>query len=76
VGIALLCSNEHALVAAGRFEGDSPREIGDVPVRTGKGAHVGGIGGGVKATRFNGGRERVSSGGVKATRCSRCKGGQ
>jgi hypothetical protein len=76
VGVTLACSDEHALATAGRFDGESPREIGEVPVRTGKGARVGGIGGGVKATRFNGGRERVSSGGVKATRCSRCKGGQ
>ena len=75
VGIALVRSNEYVLVTAGRFDGEPPRQVGEVPVGTGKGADVGCIGGGVKATRFNGGREGVSSGGVKATRCSRCRGG-
>jgi hypothetical protein len=75
VGMALVCSNECVLVTAGRFDGEPPRQVGEVPVGTRKGADVGGVSGGVKATRFNGGRERVSSGGVKATRCSRCRGG-
>jgi hypothetical protein len=65
VSITLVCSNECVLVTAGRFDGESPREIGEVPVRTGNGACVGGIGGGVKATRFNGGRERGSAAGCQ-----------
>ena len=83
MGIALVRGNEHALVTAGGFDGETTRQVGKEPVRAGEGACVGGVRGGVKATRCirSGGRVGrtggISSGGVKATRCSqrRCRRG-
>ena len=75
--------NEHALVTAGGFDGETTRQVSKEPVRAGESAYVGGVRGGVKATRCirSGGRVGhtggISSGGVKATRCSqrRCRRG-
>jgi hypothetical protein len=83
VGVSLVRGSECVLVAAGGFDGETARQVGKEPVRAGEGAHVGGVRGGVKATRCvrsRGGVSHtggVSSGGFKATRCSqrRCGGG-
>ena len=83
VGIALVRGSEYVLVTAGGFDGETARQVGKEPVRAGESAHVGGVRGGVKATRCirSGGRVGhtggSSSGGVKATRCSqrRCRRG-
>ena len=83
VGVSFVRGNEYVLVTAGGFDGETARQVGKEPVRAGESAHVGGVRGGVKATRCirSGGRVGrtggSSSGGVKATRCSqrRCRRG-
>ena len=60
VGIALARGNEHVLVTAGGFDGETTRQVGKEPVRAGEGAHVGGVRGGVKATRCS--RRRCGGG--------------
>ena len=83
VGVSFVRGNEYVLVTAGGFDGETTRQVSKEPVRAGESAHVGGVRGGVKATRCirSGGRVGrtggSSSGGVKATRCSqrRCRRG-
>ena len=77
MGVSFVRGNEYVLVTAGGFDGETTRQVSKEPVRAGERAYVGGVRGGVKATRCirsRGGVGRtggVSSGGVKATRCSR-----
>jgi hypothetical protein len=83
VGVSFVRGDEDVLVTAGGIDGETTRQVSKEPVRAGESAHVGGVRGGVKATRCvrSGGRVGrtggISSGGVKATRCSqrRCRKG-
>ena len=62
MGIALVRGNECTLVTAGGFDGETARQVSKEPVRAGEGACVGGVRGGVKATRCEGGDGRRTEG--------------
>ena len=68
MGIALVRGNEHVLVTAGGFDGETTRQVSKEPVRAGEGACVGGVRGGVKATRCSQRRCRRGDGAKDGSR--------